>query len=171
MAIRQLTLSDPLCFIVNKLSNIPLKPLKKTLIDFYTTEDISKAKSQLMKDVESLNLPDKPPHVSNRRDNENRQVRETDDIFTLITYLDENKLLSSLPLYVTDKPDNMPTLRLFDGDLSFLAARLDKLDTILSEHGSMLAAIFESARPLVRSLDPQAKKLKVVRQLGYLSLL
>jgi hypothetical protein len=142
MATRQLILSDPLCFIVNKLGNIPLKPLKKTLIDFYSAEDISRAKSQLMKDVESMNLSDKPPHVSNRRENENRQVRETDDIFTLITFLDEHKLVESLPIYVTDRPDNMPTSRLFDGDLSFLSMRLDKLDTILSEHGSMLAAIF-----------------------------
>jgi hypothetical protein len=69
-------------------------------------------------------------------------VRETDDIFTLITFLDERKLLSSLPINLTDKPDNLPTLRLFEGDLSFLSARLDKLDNILSEHGSMLAAIF-----------------------------
>ena len=156
MNTRQLTLSDPLCFIANKLGTVPLKPLKKTLIDFYSVEDISRAKSQLVKDIESLDLPDKPPHVSNRRDGENRQVRETDDIFTLITFLDERKLLSSLPTYVTDKPDNMHTLRLFDGDLSFLSARLDKLEAVLDNHGSLLAAIFndghQARRPTFASV-------------------
>jgi hypothetical protein len=141
MAAKQLVLSDPLCFIVNKLGKVPLIPLKKLLNDFYSAEDIAKAKSQLLRDIESLDLSDKPPRVSNRRDGESRQVRETDDIISQIIFLDEHKLLSTLPTYVTDNPDKMPTLRLFDGDLSFLSARLDKLDDTLSNHGSMLATI------------------------------
>ena len=141
MATGQLILSDVLCFIANKLGNVPLKPLKKMLIDFYSVEDISKAKSQLLNDINSLDLPDKPPRVSSRHDGENRQVRETDDIFTLINFVDEHKLVNSLPTYVTANPDKMPTLRLFDGDLSFLLARLDKLEAVLDNHGSMLAAI------------------------------
>ena len=84
MATRQLILSDPLCFIVNKYSKVPLKPLKNTLIDFYSAEDITRAKSQLLTDIESLNLPDEAPHVSARRDGENRQVRETDDVLLFL---------------------------------------------------------------------------------------
>jgi len=140
MATRRLVLSDPLCFIVNKYGKIPLKPLKNTSIDFY----IARAKIQLHMDIETMNLPDKAPLVPTRRDGENRQVHETDDIFMLITFIDECKLLDSLPMYVTDKPDNMHSLRLFEGDLKFLSARLDKLDAILASHGSLLAAIFSN---------------------------
>jgi len=162
MATRQLILSDPLCFIVNKYGKVPLKPLKNTLIDFYSAEDITRAKSQLLTDIESLNLTDKAPHVSARRDGENRQVRETDDIFILITFLDERKLLNSLPLYVTDKPDNMPTLHLFEGDLSYLTSRLDKLDIILASHGSMLATIFSNGQQPLQSQWPTLSAAKGV---------
>jgi len=131
MATRRLVLSDPLYFIVNKYGKIPLKPFKNTFIDFYSGEDIARAKIQLHMDIETMNLPDRAPHVPPRRDGENRQVRETYDIFMLITFIDECKLLDSLPMYVIDKPDNMPLLRLFEGDLKFLSARLDKLDAII----------------------------------------
>jgi hypothetical protein len=152
MAVRQLILSDPLCFIVNKLCKVPLKPLKKTLSDFYSPADITRAKNQLLNDIVSLVLTDKLPHIPNRRDGDDRQVREIDDIFTMITFLDERKILDSLPIYVTDNPDKMPTMQLFEGDFSFMSARLDKLDTVLSNHGSMLTAILrdelQARRPL-----------------------
>jgi len=53
--------------------------LKNTVGDLYSVEDIVKAKTQLLRDIDSLNLPERAPH-------ENRQVRETDDIFVFITF-------------------------------------------------------------------------------------
>ena len=35
----------------------------------------------------------------------------------LVYFLDEHKLITSVPRYVTDKPDDMPTAHLFEGDL------------------------------------------------------
>jgi len=60
------------------------------------------------------------PHVPQRRDGENRLAREVDDILTIFTCLDENKLLDQLPRYVADGPDSMPPLRLDEGDLNGL---------------------------------------------------
>jgi len=55
-------------------------------------------------------------------------AKEVDDIFTLITCLDECKMFSSLPKYVSDDPDGMPSSRLYEGDLHSLMAHLSKLD-------------------------------------------
>jgi len=64
-----------------------------------------------------METPVKPPHVARRRAGDNRIVREVDDIIALIQYLDENKLLCSLPIYVSANSDCMPSARLFEGEL------------------------------------------------------
>ena len=43
-----------------------------------------------------------------RRDGDNRVAREVDDIVTLFQFVDENKLLANLPMYVSGSPDLMP---------------------------------------------------------------
>jgi len=37
-------------------------------------------------------------------------------------------MLSVLPTYVSDGPDNMPSTRLYEGDLAVLMSLLDKMD-------------------------------------------
>ena len=64
-----------------------------------------------------------------RRDGDNRIVREVDDMITTIQYLDENKLLSSMPKYVSANPDNIPSSRLFEGDLDILLTMIEKIGT------------------------------------------
>jgi len=55
-----------------------------------------------------------------QRDDANQAVRVVDDIFTLLTFLDENLLLKNLPKYDADSPDNMPSTRLYEGDLAVM---------------------------------------------------
>ena len=56
MAASELVLNDVLCFLKCKFGKIATKPLKSSVLDFYKTEDICAAKSQLLRDVEQLNL-------------------------------------------------------------------------------------------------------------------
>ena len=63
---------------------------------------------------------DTMPHVPDRRDGELRSVKIVDDIFIVFTYLDVNLRLTELPKYVADGPDSMPSIRLYDGDLSVI---------------------------------------------------
>ena len=49
-----------------------------------------------------------------------RTINEIDDIFVLIAFMDERNLLIGLPVYVADNPDNMPSMRLYEGDLRIL---------------------------------------------------
>jgi len=73
-------------------------------------------------DIDALNLLSKRPNVRARRDGDARLAHEVDDILSLFTFLDEQKALTDLPIYVCQNPDNMPRPRLFEGDLNVLMA-------------------------------------------------
>ena len=62
-------------------------------------------------------------------------------MFTMLNVLDERLLLSELPIYVTDGPDKMPAMRLYEGDFCVMMAILEKLDGKLTTFGSVLSAI------------------------------
>ena len=55
-------------------------------------------------------------------------IEEVDDLFSLLYFLDEYKLLSGLPEFVTDNPNNIPSSRLFEGDMKFLVYRIDTME-------------------------------------------
>jgi len=119
-------LSHPLCFLVNKFVKCENKLLKSALVDFYSPEDLSAAKHQLLKDlskVQSVSFPHVPP----QRQSENRASRDVDDMFTLFTVLDEVESVSfsDLPKYVLDNLDKVPSTRLYE------ARRLPCADVIV----------------------------------------
>lgn len=122
--------------------------MKNALIDFYDSGAISNAKQQLLEDIKNANFAEKHPHVPERRGGEMRTINEVDDIFVLIAFLDERKLLHALPRYVSDNPDNMPSLRLYDGDLKILMTLLGKMDDKLTSHGLAIAAIVSDIHSL-----------------------
>jgi len=135
-----------LCFICSKIGKVEVKSLKSTVADFFRPEDITAAKVRLLDDAGLLQLTDKLPYIPRRREGDSRTAREVDDIFTLIYYLDERKLLCGLPRYVTDNPDSMPTMRLFEGDLSFVMKKLDFFDGKMDIIGSAVAAMLDEVR-------------------------
>jgi hypothetical protein len=122
--------------------------LKSALIDFYEPGIISNAKKQLVLDVKNITLAEKPPNVPERRVGESRSINEIDDMFVLVTFLDEKKLLNGLPIYVADNPDNMPSMRLYEGDLKILMSLLEKMSDKLTSHGSAMAAIVSDLHDL-----------------------
>ena len=78
-------LSSVLCFLKSKFGKHLVKTLKISLTDFCTAEDLSVAKNQLIKDIDSMKLPSNRPHVSQRRDGDGRLQREVDDLIFLFT--------------------------------------------------------------------------------------
>jgi hypothetical protein len=131
MANNTLVLCKPLCFLVTKFGKLEQKVIKTALLDYYTTAEITEAKTQLVLDIAGLQLTRSSPHTPQRRDGENRSILEIDDVFKLINFLDESKLLDQLPKYVTDNPDAMPSLRLFEGDLSHIILKMDRIENRL----------------------------------------
>lgn len=152
MAARQLVLSAPLCFILNKVGKIELALLRKLLLNFYDVEALADAKRELhiamddMSDMSVVETLRKRPRITMRRDSDNRNVHELDDIFAMITYMDECKLLEKLPVFVADHPDSMPTIGVSEGEFTFIFRMLEKMD-------SSMRTTLEAMLLQVRSLE------------------
>jgi hypothetical protein len=93
------TVSSKLSVVLlwSKYGKIQLTTLKSVLKDFYNADGSAAAKVLLLHDLEKLNLLDRLPSVTKRRDSVNRLAYEVDDILALITYVDEDKLFKLLP--------------------------------------------------------------------------
>jgi len=146
MADRKVVLCNVLCFVVNKLSYTPLKTLRMVLSDFYSADMLASAKILLMEDTDTLNLATKRPYIPLRRDGDGRLAREVDDNLSLLTFLDEQKALEQLPLYVSDGPDNMPSVRLYEGDLFALTKWMKSMDERMHSLELALAGISTDVR-------------------------
>ena len=155
--------SHPLCFLLNKFGKTQSKLLKSALVDFYSPEDLSSAKKQLLKDIGEIQSVSFP-HVPQQRQGDNRAVRDVDDMFTLLTTLDEaeNVTLSALPTYVSDNPDNIPSIRLYEGDFGIFMTMLEKLEAKLNMMESAICTVAKDVntiRSKVSSLEPGVQSL------------
>ena len=107
---------------------------------------------QLLKDFDSVHkqvgFTTTTPHVPLRRDGDNKTRREVDNLFTMLTVLDEHLAVDKLPIYVSDGPDKMPSTRLYEGDFSVLTKTLEKLENRLTNFGSALSAISRQVHAL-----------------------
>lgn len=146
---RKLLLNDLLCFTVSKFPRAALRPLKATIVDFFSSEDISAARECLLSEAEGLGIDNLVKLPRRRKDSVNRMTSEVDDILNLIASIDESKFLHRLPLFVSADPDKMPSIKLTEGDLSFVLAKLDKLDGSL---GSITQLIGDTNRQLSRQI-------------------
>ena len=152
MATYSVVLNDVLCFIRNRYARTSVKQLKTALMDFYDVEVLAAAKNDLLRDIEHLRNLVNFPHVPQRRDSDSRLVRETDDILSIFHCSDEQKMLDKLPRYVSDGPDNTPSMRLYEGDLNTVMRILDGLREKMAEQGAVLLNISHDVRDLqVRS--------------------
>ena len=95
-------------------------------------------------------------------------MRIVDDIFTLLTLLDENLKLRSLPCYVTDSPDAIPSGRLYEGDLSVLMKFFKKMESEIKELKLALASmtnVYNRAETQVKgSYQPTADSVSVINK-------
>jgi len=154
MADSSFVVCDVLCFLRHRFGKTSSKVVKSALVDFYDVEILSNAKSQLLKDISALDSSVKFPHVPQRRDKENRLSREVDDILSLFTCLDENKLLDALPRYVADGPDGMPPIRLYEGELNGILVMIKRLAERVDEYSSALSSVTHELRQLQAKCAP-----------------
>jgi len=148
MADDALVLSNLLCFLTSKYGKCTIKVLKSAVFDFYSDKDITAAKTRLLYDLRSMDLAEKVPHLPTRRDGDSRLTREVDDIISVFTFLDERKSLDKLPKYVADGPDNMPTTRLYEGDLKVFMDQLIRMDGKMAALSSTLDIVVHDVRTL-----------------------
>ena len=82
-AVRQFSLSAPLCFIFTKFGRLDIRQIKSTVSDHFSAKEITAAKETLFKDIENLSVAD-APRIVQRRDGENRLIKEVDDIINVL---------------------------------------------------------------------------------------
>jgi len=125
--------SSILCFIATKFGKFDLNRLKTVVKGFYQPHEITLAKRQLTEAAEVKNLTDLIPRNQNRREGEDKTDKEVDDIMKIFTALDEKRKLSVLPSFVTDNTESVPTTNLTDGDMTYILARLDRMEVIIDD--------------------------------------
>ena len=136
---------SPLCFIRARFGRLPIGTLKSCLLDFYSPSVLVETKKQLLSDIRSLDLSGFP-HIPDRRDSESHANRVVDDIFSALTYLDEQCKLSLLPSYVADSPDSMPSTRLYDGDMLVLLKKYENMEKLMADFDLRLTAMFNEVK-------------------------
>jgi len=162
MADGVVVLCDCLCFLRHKFGKMPVRQIKSTLLDFYSVEVLSEAKSLLLKNITQLQIQARLPHIPRRRDSDNRGMLEVDDILAVFTSLDEQKLLDKLPRYVADSPDSVPSSRLYEGDLGCVMAMMNKLIEKMAEQTSALAVLARDVAELKVRCLPEPSHLSTV---------
>jgi len=148
MADDELVVSDVLCFMRHKFGKLSSKVLKTVVTDFYSADALGTAKIMLINDVGKLSSLINLPHIPQRRDGDGRLSKEFDDLLSVFTLLDEQKVLDKLPRYVTDSPDNIPSVRLYEGDLGAMFTLLNKLRDKMADYGSALNKISHDIQEL-----------------------
>jgi len=154
MADGAVVVDNVLCFLLSRFGKSSAKHLKSAVLDFYSFEVICCAKKHLLQATEDIKSDIHLPHIPLRREGELRASKSLDDVMTIITCLDENLKISSLPKYVAESPDAMPYMRLYDGDLRPLMMAFDKLSDRLDKTEAALAAIMKAVcRPTLKHVS------------------
>lgn len=149
----ELILNTVLCFTLTKLSHFGIDKIKNIIIDFFSNDTISLAKKQLLHDIERRGLTQLPRYPE--RHGDKKKQSEVNDILNIITVLDEKKELSKLPTYVTDNTENIPSVRIEDGDLAYLMTKINKLEghivVLQRTVNSLSATISDSSKTVVNN--------------------
>ena len=124
---RDLAINALLCFTISKRRKLSEKVLKGIILDFYSIDEVVTAKKRLISDVELFSADSTSfPRFADRA-GDNRFEREVSDLLKILNLIDERNIGIKLPTYVTDDYEKMPSVKLDDGDLRYLLAKMDKM--------------------------------------------
>ena len=117
MATKRVFVNEPLCFIRTKFGKVPDGMILDVLLSFFDVEQLEIAKRRLVEDICELQL-DSTPYVSKHLPGPNQARLEVDDILKLLRFVDEELKLDSLPIYVAENTDRIPSTKWLDGDMT-----------------------------------------------------
>ena len=75
MADRPIVVDNVLCFLVARVGNTSSKLLKSAVLDFYSYEDICRAKNHLTQATDDMKSDIRLPHIPMRREGELRSAK------------------------------------------------------------------------------------------------
>jgi len=124
-------INELLCFIINKYGIATRSQLKTVLISFYDDDELISAKDILFADAAALLLDDTPRCVR-RQKGDNRARLVCDDIFELLSLIDEKSLMGNLPVYVARNLDKLPTVQPDELEMLCLSRKIGEIDKRLA---------------------------------------
>lgn len=127
VASREVVINEPLCFIRGRYGRVSENLLREVSLAFFEADKLSLAKIRLKSDIERMQL-ESWPRVPDRRDGEHRKLKEYNDILELIVFLDQQLILDSLPIYVCEDLDGIPTTKWMDGDMTLIVTKMNDLE-------------------------------------------
>ena len=166
MADRRIVVCELLCYLAHKFRKLPNKVVSSVLVDFYSHEDIVEAKETLLNDVDALNL-EKWARPSRRRDSDlgNRACKEVSDILSTWALIDEGSLWSKMPTYVTKNLENIPPVRMEEGEYKLLCHRVAILTEKVEKKNEEDGAYFEHIQEELKISKDIARALNDISQL------
>jgi hypothetical protein len=154
-----LRLNHVLCFLFTKLHKCDVRFIKQAILDYFLPGDIHEAKEVFLSYVSTLNNVESLSKIRARR-GDDRTEHELDDIFTVITELDEKQTLSQLPTFVSDSAEKMPSKSIVEGDMRAIMNRFGKMEqqilhlqSTINQLTSEMAAIVASQSLVNRQRD------------------
>jgi len=142
--------SQVICFVMTKYKKFYENRLRKMVTGFYTLEEVSAAKHQLLDDVERRKILVPVPLY---RTNTEIDL-QLDDVLDLLGLLEVNATSGTkcLPIYVADSSEKVPTSQLADGDLAILLTKFDKMAAVVETlqntvHSLLSSSVACSSRP------------------------
>jgi len=149
MADRTFVVDHALCFLFSRLHRADCNATRRAIENVYSAQDISHARLTLLDDASSLNL-EHLRRLPARRTGDARKQRELDDIFTILSAVDEAQAINKLAKYVSDDPLKMPTSLLTEGDLRTVMDRMNCFETKLDKITDLQIAMLSGVRPTLQ---------------------
>jgi hypothetical protein len=148
-----LIVSEPLCFMFKKFKQLPEKLFKQLVMDFYSTDIITEAKNTLLVYMEKLELEKWSKPTRRRKESVDKAGSklklETDDIVSMLIYIDEQKLY-----------ENLPYAKLSEGDLQCILNRLSCISGAMSSLNDLIINSFNTITAnLATELDKRLVEL------------
>ncbi len=160
---RTMVVNAPLCFLLSKWGRLPPADLKELSVGFYTCEQIFASKEILHANIVALKM-DGIPQLKIRRISkgtaEMRDRKEIEDLLTLISFADENKIFNLLDKFVVDSADDIPSPRVCDTDFIAIIRKLNAIES----HCNDLQAKLDKAMDVSRATTVAVEKLTVSKE-------
>ena len=139
MAERVLEINEVLNFILSKYGKLPEKLLKQVVKDFYPLAEITNAKDAILKCLDNCNLEKIPRFPCRVKD----AMMNLDDIFQIISILDEKGMLEKNSVFVSKNLNNLPPIRLEEGEYRLMVNKMEKLEEIMENQKREFSAFFK----------------------------
>lgn len=143
MAVASYIVCESLCYIKSKFEKSTIKQLKTVLSNFYSAEELAKAKDLLYDAGNKIAGVAKAADTGDngaidwefpkliKRTGEGKCKRAAEDLLDAFVWLDERKLIDSLPLIFAENLNRIPLVKLEDLDVYAMVQKMDEVESRL----------------------------------------